>query len=36
MKELADNQTQDIERAFTLDTGPYAVATGYCQYKENP
>ena len=25
MKELVDSQTLDIERAFTHDTGPYAV-----------
>ena len=36
MKELVDNQTLDIERAFTLDTGPYAVSDVYLQYKENP
>ena len=36
MKELVDNQTLDIERSFTLDTGPYAVSDAYLQYKENP
>ena len=36
MKELVDNQMQDIEKAFTMDTGPFAVAAGYHQYRENP
>ena len=36
MKELVDSQTQDIEKAFTMDTGPFAVAAGYHQYRENP
>ena len=36
MKELVDSQTQDIESAFTLDSGPYAVSTAYWKYKENP
>ena len=36
MKELVDNQTLYIERAFTLDTGPYGVSDAYCQNKENP
>ena len=36
MKELVDSQTRDIERAFTLDTGPYAVSPPYHKYKENP
>jgi len=36
MKDLVDNQTQDIESAFTLDCGPYAVSTAYWKYKENP
>ena len=36
MKELMDNQTLDIERAFTLNIGPYAMSDAYCQNKENP
>ena len=36
MKELIDSQTQDIEKAFTMDIGPFAVAAGYHQYRENP
>ena len=36
MKELVESQTEDIESAFTLDAGPYAVSVAYLQYKENP
>ena len=35
MKELVDSQTQDIEKAFTIHTGPFAVVAGYHHYKEN-
>ena len=36
MRELVDSQARDIERAFTLDTGPYEVSPPYHRYKENP
>jgi len=36
MKELVESQTSDIETAFTLDCGPYAVSTAYLKCKENP
>ena len=36
MRELVDSQARHIERAFTLDTGPYEVSPPYHRYKENP
>ena len=36
MKELVDSQTRNIERAFTLDSGPFTVAPEYMHEKENP
>lgn len=36
MKELVDLQTRDIERAFTMDNGPFVVAPDYADNKENP
>ena len=36
MKELVDLQTRNIERAFTMDSGPFAVAQEYLHEKENP
>lgn len=36
MKELVDFQTQNVERAFTMDSGPFVVAPGYVDQKENP
>ena len=36
MKELVDSQTRNIERAFTMDNGPFDVAPLYAQKKENP
>lgn len=36
MKELVDFQTWNVERAFTMDSGPFVVAPGYVDQKENP
>ena len=36
MKEFVDSQTRNIERAFTMDSGPFAVAPEYVHEKENP
>ena len=36
MKELVDSQTHDIESAFTMDIGPFAVSNAYSRYKQNP
>ena len=36
MKELVDEQTRNIERAFTMDSGPFVVSPGYVDVKENP
>ena len=36
MKELVDSQTQNIERAFTMDSSPFAVAPEYVHEKQNP
>lgn len=35
MKELVERQFRDVERAFTLDAGPYEVAPDYVVHKEN-
>lgn len=35
MKSLVERQFRDVERAFTLDTGPYEVAPNYLAHKEN-
>ena len=35
MKSLVERQFRDVERAFTLDTGPYEVAPNYLPHKEN-
>lgn len=36
IKELVDAQTRNIERAFTMDNGPFVVASEYAENKENP
>ena len=36
MKELVNSQTHDIESAFTMDIGPFAVSNAYSRYKQNP
>ena len=36
MKGLVDSQTRNIERAFTMDSSPFAVAPEYMHEKENP
>ena len=36
MKELVDAQYRNVERAFTLNTGPYMVSPNYSSYRENP
>lgn len=36
MKGLVDSQTRNIERAFTMDSGLFAVAPEYMHEKENP
>lgn len=36
MKELVDSQTRNIERAFTMDSGPFIVAPDYADKKDNP
>ena len=35
MKSLVERQFCDVERAFTLNTGPYEVAQTYISHKEN-
>jgi hypothetical protein len=35
MKDLAEGQYRNVERAFTLDAGPYEVAPDYLAHKEN-
>ena len=35
MKELIERQRQDVEHAFTLNTGPYEVASEYQLHQEN-
>ena len=36
MKELVDTQYRNVERAFTLNTGPYMISPKYSSYQENP
>ena len=36
MKDLVDIQTRNVERAFTMDSGPFVVAPGYTDKRENP
>jgi hypothetical protein len=36
MKELVDAQFRNVERAFTLNSGPYKVSTKYESFAENP
>lgn len=35
MKALVERQFRDVERAFTLNTGPYEVAPDYLSHREN-
>ena len=36
MRELVDTQYRNVEKAFTLNTGPYAASQCYMVYQENP
>ena len=36
MKDLVDTQTRNVERAFTMDSGPFIVAPGYADKREIP
>lgn len=35
MKNLVERQFRDVERAFTLNTGPYEVSPSYISHREN-
>ena len=34
--ELVESQYRNVEKAFTLNTGPFAVSNDYAEYRENP
>ena len=36
MKELVDTQFRNVERAFTVNTGPYVVSQDYKAHFQNP
>ena len=35
MKELVERQYRNVERAFTLNTGPYEVSPDYISHQED-